>query len=650
MTAIDADTPAGPDQHDLPADVHDSSWRHALPRLLGLPGTVALCTWLVAGPIAALVPSALGLNPFRQAGADVPLVIGGIGVAVVATLSRWRRGPAVAGLAAGLFAAYLVLVLRSAWHGTPFPAEGMFGDTGRLAAMATRYTVTTASSDGIVAGVPSEYPPLYPWLIGKTAVLLGTDAWRLLAPAAILAISGSIVAAFALWTRITSASAALAITVLVPIIFSDPTKAYEILALAVVVPWVLMTIGGRNRLPWLLAGIIGGVMFLTYFTYVVFAALGIITLAWQTWRSSPDRRDYLLYLLKVGVVMLVLTSWYLFPYGWAMLHGGQQLGDMFESSLISANPFPFVEISPLGLMQLVGVAGLLLLRRSAWWGMPLLTIVVGSYGYYLVSLARYAATGHTGLLYYTRPLISTCLLAAAVLTVAHIGRGLLGRLEISVPPGSGVVAMAIVLVFAGHTYWSANMPVNHWAPRQNGGGRPIFAGGAQLSNRKAAHAHTQAFPHGSRPKYAQAAAPAGDWPWFPVEPIRMAVEGVLGPGVRPRTLSYDEQLFGFLPWRGYIGVDRNASSGPARWDDRFAELVKLAGTTDPLSFAQESRNTRFGGIDVFILRRDRGDLVWRPLRRPEVLRFSRAQFDPATFVIIEPLPGNTVVVIRRPGH
>jgi hypothetical protein len=36
---------------------------------------------------------------------------------------------------------------------------------------ATRYTVTSAGSDGVVAGVPSEYPPLYPWLIGKAAVL-----------------------------------------------------------------------------------------------------------------------------------------------------------------------------------------------------------------------------------------------------------------------------------------------------------------------------------------------------------------------------------------------------------------------------------------------------------------------------------------------
>jgi hypothetical protein len=53
---------------------------------------------------------------------------------------------AVTGTAAGLFASWTVLLLRTAWHGTPFPAEGVYGDTGRLAAMATRYTVTSASA------------------------------------------------------------------------------------------------------------------------------------------------------------------------------------------------------------------------------------------------------------------------------------------------------------------------------------------------------------------------------------------------------------------------------------------------------------------------------------------------------------------------
>jgi hypothetical protein len=617
-------------------------------KALGHPSAVAVLVWLVTAPLAAVVPSAIGLDPFRQAGADVPLVLGGFAAAAVAGLALWKRSPAVTGAAAGLFASWTVLLLRTAWHGTPFPAEGVYGDTGRLAAMATRYTVTSASTDGIVGSVASEYPPLYPWLIGKTAVLLDVEAWRLLAPAAIITVSASIVVGFALWSRLTSPGAALAISALGLVVFGDPTKAYEVMALAIVIPLLLMTVASpaTRRLHWLPAGLIGGLMALTYYAYLASAALGILALVWLTWRAEPGRRAYGWYLGRIAAVMLVVTSWYVIPYAWAMLHGGRQVADMFQSSLISMNPFPFLETTPLGMAQLVGVAGLLWLRRSVWWALPLLAIVLGTYGYYLIGLARYVTTTHTGLFYYAVPLISACLLSAAVLTLAHVAPALARRSATPFPSGSGVAVMGILLIFAGYTYWHAHMPGVRWQATATGGGRLDFTAG-ELSNSKAAHAHNQPFPNGSRPRFAAAAARDHEWTWFPVEPIRQAVEATVGRGARPSTLSSDEQLFAFLPWRGYTGVDRNASYGPARWDERYAELTRLSTITDPAAFAQASAQTKFGPIDVFVLRREKNDLVWRPLRRPTVLRFQPRQFDPKAFVLVDDLPGDTVVAVRR---
>ncbi|MCW2898070.1 MAG: hypothetical protein JWO67_335 [Streptosporangiaceae bacterium] len=623
------------------------SWRPR-PAALRHPSVVAVLVWLVSAPLSAVVPSVIGLDPFRQTGADVPLVLGGFTAAAVAGLALWRRSAAVTGAAAGLFASWTVLLLRTAWQGTPFPAEGLYGDTGRLAAMATRYTVTSASTDGIVASVPSEYPPLYPWLIGKAAVILDVEAWRLLAPAAIITVSASIVVGFMLWSRLTSPGAALVISALGLVVFGDPTKAYEVLALAIAVPLLLMTVASpaRGRLHWLAAGLIGGLLALTYYAYLAFAVLGILALVWLTWRAEPHRRAYAWYLCRIVAVMLVVTSWYVIPYAWAMLRGGRQVGDMFQSSLISMNPFPFVEITPLGMAQLVGVVGLLWLRRSVWWAPPLLAIVLGTYGYYLIGLARYVTTTHTGLLYYAIPLISACLLAAAVLTVVHAGPALARHAGTPFPAGTWVALVGIVLISAGYAYWHANMPGVLWAASATGGGRLDFAAG-EVSNHKAAHAHNQPFPDGGRPRFASAAAGDHDWPWFPVEPVRQAVEGTLGRGARPGTLSYDEQLFAVLPWRGYIGVDRNASYGPARWDDRYAELTRLSKITDPTAFAQASAHTRFGPIDVFALHREKTGLVWRPLRLPTVLRFQPRQFDPKAFVLVETLPENTVVAIRR---
>ncbi|HEY0541286.1 MAG TPA: arabinofuranosyltransferase [Actinoallomurus sp.] len=627
------------------------SWRRSLLRPLTAlrhPGVVAVLVWAIVAPVAAGVPSRFHLDPFVQADADVPLVLGGFVAAVLVCLALWIRRPAVTGAAAGLFASWTALLLRTAWQGTPFPAGGLYGDAARLAAMATRYTVTSASSDGIVAGVPSEYPPLYPWLIGKAAVLLHTEAWRLLAPAAIIAVSLSIVLGFVLWSRLTSPGAALMISALGLIAYGKPDKAYEVLALAIVVPLLLLTVGSpeRGRPHWLVAGLIGGLMALTYYAYLLYAALGILILVWRTWRTEPSRRAYAWYLGRVVAVMLAVSLWYLIPYARAMTHGGQQLGDLFPSSQISGSPLPFLAMTPLGVAQLIGLAGLLWLRRSVSWAPPLLAIVLGAYGYYLISFARYVTTGHTGLLHYAFALISACLLSAAVLTAFHVAPALARRTATPIPRGAGAAAVTIVVVFAGYTYWHAEMPGVLWTPGAAGEDRlNVAAGGA--SNVQAARAHSQADPDGIRPRFSGAASQVAQTRWFPAGPVQRAVESVLGAKARPRTLSYDEQLFAFLPWRGYIGVERTASGAPVRWDDRYAELTRLSQITDPAAFAQASAHTRFGPIDVFVLHWEKPDLVWQPLGLPTMLRFQPRQFDPQHFVTVDRLPGNAVVAIRR---
>ena len=267
-------------------------------------------------PVAFAAATLGPADPFRLRVAMVPVVVLVAGVIVVGVASRRLPADLASGIGAGLFGGWVAFTLRTALHGTPFGFGGMGSDAGRLAAMANRYASTWHSSDGIVPSVPSNYPPLFPWLVGRTSALVHVPAWRLLGPAEAIALSFAVVAGYLLWRRLLPGPLALAVTLPVLLCFSLPEKAYEILALAVFVPWAVATFGDppRGRLHWLPAGLIGGLSILLYWAFIVFGALGMLALAVLTWRASPDRARYVRHVALTVVVALVVASWYLIPY------------------------------------------------------------------------------------------------------------------------------------------------------------------------------------------------------------------------------------------------------------------------------------------------------------------------------------------------
>lgn len=604
----------------------------AVRRTLGHPAALALIAWFVATPVAMLLPALADRNPFTPRGAVLPIAVGGLLLAAaLAVAAAWRgRVDALSGVAAGLLAAWVALALRNSLHGTPFGFAGLVGDEGRMSAMATRYTATAVPTDGIVAGVPTEYPPLFPWAVGRASALLSVDAWRVLGEAQILTISGAVLLTFLLWTRLVPAPAALAIAAAALVTFADPRKAHEVVALAVFIPWVAATFGRppRGRLHWLPAGILGGLIVTTYLGFVLWGAAGIIALAWLAWRASDERRRYLSYVVKVVAVAAVTASWYVLPYGLALLReGGQMVSDQFPAPAITGEPFPFLTATPLGVLQTIGLLGVLWYRRAVWWAMPLLCLVASAYLYRAVAASRYIITGHTGLYYHTARMITVLLAIAGVLTIVHAAPGLVRRLATrdTIPHGITATAVAALIGWCGFTYWHA------WTPPTS----DIASTGG--TRRYATLAHTEPRPGGALPRYAP------DQPttrWFPVTPIRHAVTAVLGRDAAPRTLSYSERLFAYLPWPGYIAVDRTAASSTTHWDGRYAVLKRLSAVTDPDAFAEATSHTRYGRIDVFILRLTSTSWTWRDIH------FRPAQFAAAHFTV-RTLPNNTVVAVRH---
>src|SRR5690349_23519122 len=305
------------------------------------PSLAALMTWLVCLPVA-FAAAALGpADPFRLRVAMLPVVVAVGGVIVVGVASRRLPADLASGIGAGLFGGWVAFTLRTALHGTPYGFGGMGSDAGRLAAMANRYAGTWRSSDGIVPSVPSHYPPLFPWLVGRTSALVHVPAWRLLGPAEAIILSFAVVAGYLLWRYLAPGPVALAVTLPVLLCFSLPVKAFEILALVVFVPWAVATFGDppRGRLHWLPAGLIRGLSIVLNWAFLMYGALGILALAVLTWRASPDRARYVRHVALTIAVGLVVASWYLVPYlGWGLLHSSIQVDDLFQGVVIQVRP------------------------------------------------------------------------------------------------------------------------------------------------------------------------------------------------------------------------------------------------------------------------------------------------------------------------
>ncbi|WP_067489251.1 arabinofuranosyltransferase [Actinomadura hibisca] len=615
------------------------------------PGATAAAVAVYAAllPVALWAPGALGADPFRLRTAMIPIVVGAaLLLATAITATAMRRGgggravAVVCGVAAGLFAVWTAFTMRVGLTGAAYGYAGLRGDKGRLSALAMRHTVTMHSSDGIVQAAPSEYPPLYPWLIGRAGVLLDVPAWRLFGAAEAIACSLAVVVCFVLWRRSVAAPVALALAVVSLVVFPRPDKAFEVFALMVVVPWTLAAVAAparRDRLHWAVAGLLGGLMVLLYQGYLMFAALGIVTLAVLAWRRSPDRRRYALHLLGLVLTAAVAASWYLGPYLAIMATRGLQMTDVFNSTRMLDHPMPFLAATPLGALELAGLAGLVWYRRRERWAETLLVLLASAYLYRLVFLAGYVLNGHTKVLHYTDGLIQVVLACAGVLTVTRAAPVVARRLQASAPAGLPVLALAVLVAWTGVEMWRTWLP---GAPPSGGAGEE-FQISATLTPNSATRAFTEPLPDGNYSPFAPEGLRAG---WFPAGPVAEQVRSVLGPGARPVTLSVDERLFAVMPWPGYVGVDRSASGSTTHWYSRVRALKKLARVSDPARFAAASARTPFGGIDAFVLRRKGPHWEWTAYGHPTRVRFTPGQFASPAFARAD-LPNGLVMAVRR---
>jgi hypothetical protein len=608
---------------------------------------VALATGVLGVAAAFGIVAVAHADPVSVRGAALPIGAGFVAfTGLLGALCRYwdRYGQLLVGAVVGAYAGWIALVTKGALYGTAMGYGGNYGDAHRLTAQAVKYATSWASTDVFAPNTPSDYPPFYTWLTGRASQVLGEPAWQLMQNAQVLWLSAIVVLAYALWRTMAPAPVAAVIALLTFVADNDPTKPYEVAALAATVPWLLVTMRrpARGRLPWLVAGLIGGLIFLTYNGDLVFLSVGALAIGWWAWREAGDRRAYLWYLAKVAAVAFVTASWYVVPYLWATLTRPHESfgSDTFASAVISSDPLPlhFLDATPAGVLQLVGIVGLVAYYRRAWWARPLAALLVGAYLYFGVGTIRFVGTKHTMFYHYAIAPIVLIGLSAGVLTIAETLLRYADR-QLAVPARRAVA----VLTLAG-LVWSSLLVWRAWEPTTAlGGPSPARLTSSGVSS--ADQAQSESGPDLSRSPYAPADP---DTDAIPAALIKAAVAQRYGAAYRPMVLSEDERLFAFYDWYSYIAAGSGASPALDHWHQKAAFLRSLADA-GPAPFTDAMVHAPFGPIDVVVLRWEiddqdarTGQLVWRPTE----LTYQPTQFDPAVFDRVD-LPNNYVVFIRR---
>jgi hypothetical protein len=282
---------------------------------------------------------------------------------------------------------------------------GLVGDEATIAAIYNTFAHSSFFSDFAYHSLPPFYPPLFFWffaLVGKIMNWNGVTIAKFASTISFLLVPLLSYGLFKFFNSLdedkkslpaaTPLLFALSIFILVDIdvMFGKP---YEVLAAAVTVLWAVYLVKKvRQKWNWrllLIFGAIGGLIFMTYYLWLVFATIAIAVYALL---SIHKKEQYVFFgrLLSVAGVAFIVASPYLFP----LIHAYLKIGsENWQTASFTANGLVYslqalTEFSWRGLLLLVGLIAAIYYRRRddlkpaiclfatayIWWAMGLVTV------------------------------------------------------------------------------------------------------------------------------------------------------------------------------------------------------------------------------------------------------------------------------------
>lgn len=298
-------------------------------------------------------------------------------------------------------AAYLSFV-----DNLPLMFWGLQGDEVTIAAMYNTFAHVSFFSDFSYHNLPPFYPPLFFWIFALPGRLLDWNGVQMakIASAVSLTVFPILVYGVQKWyqkvtpqheeKKFLPSDIAFFLAPLFVLVFIDwdaiILKPYEVISASLAILWTVY-LGVDlffKRLTWkrvAVYGIAGGILFLTYYLWLVFGALALALFG--LWIQKQNQGYYYFRIFYVGMIMFAVASPYILPLAISYSKFGSQNFQIayfvFQNAKFQAVMFEF--FSWRGLLMLGGFATLLIFRHLLYIRL-LIAFLLSSYVWYFLGL------------------------------------------------------------------------------------------------------------------------------------------------------------------------------------------------------------------------------------------------------------------------
>ncbi len=307
---------------------------------------------------------------------------------------RWKNAVAI-----GLLSVFLSGSIIFSLKDIPYGLNGIRGDQSLRTAYITKFANYPGYVDLAYKDLPSFYPPLYYYILGKAAIIVQKapylmNRWGLFATVFSLPYI-----TYALWNSIVGEKKAVAVSYIL-LLIQWWYKPSGWLSLMMFVPWWLYYVEGvslagltKKRWRYLFVGaILGSLIFQVYYYWFFVGGMSLLVAFFN--HANPSDQGAKGHLLesvtqlasKLPVLLLTMlfSGMYWIPYLSSMVQTGgwEQLQTRNFSLSQAVLPFPFLDFSIEGAVWLLGFVYLLITFRKKKLSLALINLLIAVYLWY----------------------------------------------------------------------------------------------------------------------------------------------------------------------------------------------------------------------------------------------------------------------------